>query len=103
MSDIDSAHSAMQKLEELFARLPGEEREVVASLVRSSLIGAASRFSGMEVSGYAMEDFVTAINGRNTPQLVSALKLPGALAAHSIPSCAASGLEALRSAEGMGR
>jgi hypothetical protein len=93
---MDSADSAMEKLNKLFGTLDPGEREVVSEMVRVALIAEAERYGGTEVSGYSLPKFVTALTGKTAPALVSSLRFPGSLAAHSIPSCASSGLTAIK-------
>lgn len=108
MSDISKtapeyAASAMQKMERFFGTLTGEEQQVISAMVRASLLQAAEQFGGAEVANvpgaieaYDIPSYVTGLTGQNAPSLVSALRLPGSLAAHGIPGCNASALVALR-------
>jgi single-stranded DNA-specific DHH superfamily exonuclease len=92
-----AAASAMQKMEKLFETLNEEEREIVSEMVRAALIQAAELYDTAEQAiGYSFPRFVSGITGQHAPTLVKSLRLPGSLAAHSIPSCASSGLAAIR-------
>lgn len=92
----EHAAAVAKKLEHLFEGLPKEEQSVISDLVRSALLQAAERYSDAETSGYNFPQFVSGLTGHNAPKLIASLRLPGPLAAHSIPSCASSGLRALR-------
>jgi len=113
MKDHDSVKAAAtvaQKLDKFFQTLDESERHVFSELVRASMIQAAERFEGTEVAhvpgaieGYAIPSYVSGLTGQNAPTLVSSLRFPGTMAAHSIPACNASALVAIRAQFGKGR
>jgi hypothetical protein len=95
--------NAIQKLEKFFAGLSSDEQEVISEMVRASLLQAAEHFAGASVAAvpgaaeaFDIPKFVSGLTGANAPALVKALRLPGSLAAHSIPGCNASALVALK-------
>jgi hypothetical protein len=100
---MSPAASAAQKLDRFFQTLDEEERQVISEMVRASLLNAAERFAGAEVAsvpgaieGFEIPRFVNGLTGANAPALIRSLRLPGSLAAHSIPGCNASALVALK-------
>jgi len=88
-----AAASASKKLDELFTHLNAEEKKVISDMVRASLLQAAQRSEHEKT----IPDFVTGLTGQHAPTLIKSLRLPGSLAAHSIPGCNASALAVLRS------
>ena len=94
--DDRTSTSAARKLDEFFAT-SSDEQEVISGMVRASLLQAAERFEAAGSQGAATEstipDFVTGLTGENAPTLIKALRLPGSLAAYSIPGCNRSALE----------
>lgn len=107
MDSSNAASRAAQKLDQFFEGLADDERQVISDMVRASLIQAAERFAGAEVAsvpgaieGFDVPSFVQGLTGANAPILVRALRLPGSLAAHSIPGCNASALVALKAQYG---
>jgi hypothetical protein len=102
---MSSAESSVQKLEDFFQGLDDDERDVISEMVRAALIKAAERFEGTNptvtavpgaVEAFPIPRYVVGLTGQNAPTLVRALRLPGSLAAHSIPGCNASALVALK-------
>jgi hypothetical protein len=87
------AANAARKLEELFVKLPEEEQKTISEMVRLALLQAAEQHTSATAK---IPHFVDGITGHNAPKLVAALRLPGSLAAHSIPGCNASALAALK-------
>ena len=109
---MDSAQSAAtraaQKLDQFFGGLADDEKQVVSEMVRASLLQAAERFTGAKVAdvpgaieAFDVPSFVQGLTGANAPSLVRSLRLPGSLAAHSIPGCNASALVALKAQYGV--
>src|SRR5262245_46898540 len=65
----DIAAQTVQKLEQFYTSLSGEEQQVIAEMVRASLIHEADR-SEADVSGYALPKFFQGVTGKNAPTLV---------------------------------
>src|SRR5438552_2954314 len=86
----DVAESAGRKLEEFFGTLDEEEREVLGEMIRNALLYAADQYEPR------IPRFVEGITGQSAPSVVKSLRLPGSLAAHSIPGCNASALIELK-------
>ncbi|HXW79323.1 MAG TPA: hypothetical protein VEJ84_07475 [Acidimicrobiales bacterium] len=92
-----SNESAIRKFDEFYQNLEPDEQRCIASMVRSSLYGAAAQYANTDVTGYTQSSFFSTFTGTTAPNVVAGLGLPGALAAHGIPGCAASALEELNS------
>jgi hypothetical protein len=102
---VSSAESSLRKFNEFFQSLDEDERDVISEMVRAALIQAAERFEGADpavtavpgaVEAFPIPSYVVGLTGQNAPALVGSLRLPGSLAAHSIPGCNASALVALK-------
>jgi dGTP triphosphohydrolase len=91
-SGQSAAASASKKLDEFFSHLNSAEQKVIADMVRASLLQAAEHSEHEKT----IPDFVTGLTGQHAPALIKSLRLPGTLAAHSIPGCNASALAILR-------
>ena len=98
-----AATTAVKKLDKFFQTLNEEEQQVVSELVRAALLQAAESFSGAEVAcvpgaaeAFDVPRFVKGLTGTNAPAVVRSLRLPGSLAAYSIPGCNASALVAVK-------
>jgi hypothetical protein len=89
-----AATTAAEKLEHFFKSLNPQEQTVVSQMVHAALLHAASEFKPTEAEVPA---FVQGLTGKTAPLLVSSLRLPGSLAAHSIPGCNRAALVALQS------
>lgn len=89
----DHATAAAEKLEHFFKTLNPQEQEVVSEMVRSALLHAATEH---DPGAAQVPAFVQGLTGKTAPLLVKALRLPGSLAAHSIPGCNASILAGLK-------
>jgi hypothetical protein len=83
----------VEKLEHLFKTMSPAEQSVLSDLVRSALLQAASDH---DPTSTEVPTFVHGLTGKTAPTLVSALRLPGSLAAHSIPGCNSAALAALQ-------